>query len=649
VSDPPRASLVSIRRAAAAVELRLRLDRALKALPLALVTALAFAAAIVGVRKLLPSWLTEVVARQLLIAAAVAVVLVVAIALARRLAPRAGATRLDRHHALDGRITNALAFAALPEGERTALMELAIDDARQHARALSPSRAAPLRIPVDLAIPLALGLGTLALSMLEIRTLRVVPTITTIEALELSPDDLELLRETAKALEKQSQSPEMKAAIERFNQLIEDLANKRLDRAEAFRKMEALERELLKGREADAKALREALNETAQDLKRSDLAKPVGEALAKNELEQAKKELKELAKRLREKKKPDPAALERLRKALAEAAARRKEALAAVNDKRAELSEELLKKKQKRDPDAGAPSPDDEKLLKKKQRELERLDREAEQRERVQRQLDKLDRELAKAAEDLMRDLGMSADDLDQAAEDINRMQDEAMSDQEKQELRQRLEELRELLRQQGQGGKPRMARMKKFGKRARGGSGQKGEQEQQGKGAKDGEGQDGEGQDGEGQDGEGQKGKGQKGAGEQWVLGPGGKKILMPGVGPGQEGKGQGPGQDPGGNGKEPGGKSVGSGHDDNLKGEATKSKMGTQDVQAQGLDSQSGPSNSSVIQGAAEKGFRGSDYKKVYTDYQTLAEEKTGKDELPDGYRSYVKRYFQLIRPRE
>jgi hypothetical protein len=151
-------------------------------------------------------------------------------------------------------------------------------------------------------MPLALGLGVAALSMLEIRTLRVAPTTTTIDALEMSPDDLELLRETAKALERESQSPEMKAAVDRFNQLIEDLANRRLDRAEAFRKMDALERELLKGQEADAKALREALSETAQNLKRSELAKPIGDALAKNELEEAKKELQELAKRLRDKK-----------------------------------------------------------------------------------------------------------------------------------------------------------------------------------------------------------------------------------------------------------------------------------------------------------------------------------------------------------
>ena len=75
----------------------------------------------------------------------------------------------------------------------------------------------------------------------------------------------------------------------------------------------------------------------------------------------------------------------------------------------------------------------------------------------------------------------------------------------------------------------------------------------------------------------------------------------------------------------------------------------MGTQDVQAQGLDSQQGPSNSQVILSAAERGFKGGAYKRVFTKYQTVAEQQINKDTVPDGYRFYVHRYFQLIRPRE
>jgi hypothetical protein len=70
---------------------------------------------------------------------------------------------------------------------------------------------------------------------------------------------------------------------------------------------------------------------------------------------------------------------------------------------------------------------------------------------------------------------------------------------------------------------------------------------------------------------------------------------------------------------------------------------------VQEQSVDTKQGPSNSEVILTAAERGFKGSGYKKVFTEYHTQAEKEINKDQVPDGYRFYVHRYFQLIRPRE
>ncbi len=644
----------------------MRLSRALVVLPSALVVALAIAAVTLVVRKTLPERLSNARAIEILVGAAALVVLALVAVMLRRLAPGAGTIALDRHHQLHDRLTNALAFEAIAPAERSALMEVAIDDACEHAPRLAPSRAAPLRTPRDLAVALGLGVGVAALGLLYVsRTIVVVPQAKQIDALAMSPDDIELFRDAARALERPNQSPEMKAAVDKFNQLIEDIANKRLDRTEAFRKMEAIERELLTGAEADAKEFEEALKDAAEELKKSDLSKPIGESLEKKDLEKAQKDLKVLAEQLRSGKKPDKAALEKLKAALQKAAERKKEALAALNEKRNEIREDLLKKKtqKKDDPDAGPKDEQEDRLLKKKERELERLDREAEQKERVGRQLERLDRELSKAAQDLMKDLGLSAQDLEQAAEDINRMQQEQMSQKEKEELRQRLEELREQIRQQGQSGKKRMARMMKFGKRARGssGKGQKGDGEKGDgdKGDQQGdsdESQDGEGKEGEGKDGkDGKDGQGKGGKGQQWVIGPDGKKILIPGAGSGpgdMPGMGQGAGQ--GGDGKDgpgagQGGKEAGTGHDGNLAGKRTDLKSGTTDVQQQGLDTGQGPSNSQVILSAAERGFKGSGYKKVFKDYHTVAEQQINKDTVPDGYRFYVHRYFQLIRPRE
>ena len=635
----------------------MRLSRALQVLPSALVVALAIAAVTLTVRKTLPDRLSNLGAIEILAAAAALVLIALLAVMLRRLSPSAGTIALDRHHQLHDRLTNALAFEAIPSADRSALMEVAIDDACEHASRLEPSKAVPLRAPSDLLAPFAIGAGVAALALLYVPSAVVVsPQVKQIDALAMSPDDIELFRDAAKALERPDQSPEMKAAVDKFNQLIEDIANKRLDRTEAFRKMETIERELFKGAEADAKELEEALKDAAEELKKSELSRPVGESLEKKDLEKAKKDLKALAEQLKSGKKPDKAALEKLKQALAKASERKKEALAALNEKRNEIREDLLQKKnqKKDDPDAGAKSEEEDRLLKKKERELERLDREAEQKERVGRQLERLDRELSKAAQDLMKDLGLSAQDLEQAAEDINRMQQEQLSEKEKEELRQRLEELREQIRQQGQAGKKRMARMMKFGKRARGsqGQGQKGDGEKGDgdKGDQEGDDQEGqEGKDGEGQEGkDGKDGQGQKGGGkgQQWVIGPGGKKILIPGMGQGA-GQGSGPGKDGPGSGQ--GGKEAGTGHDGNLAGKRTDLKSGTTDVQQQGIDTQQGPSNSQVILSAAERGFKGSGYKKVFKDYHTVAEQQINKDQVPDGYRFYVHRYFQLIRPRE
>ena len=61
-----------------------------------------------------------------------------------------------------------------------------------------------------------------------------------------------------------------------------------------------------------------------------------------------------------------------------------------------------------------------------------------------------------------------------------------------------------------------------------------------------------------------------------------------------------------------------------------------------AAGVDTGEGSASSEVIYGAAERGFVGKGYKKVYTDYRAVAEQVIDQDEIPPGYRFYVQRYF-------
>ncbi|MCL2451178.1 MAG: hypothetical protein FWD17_19710, partial [Polyangiaceae bacterium] len=319
-------------------------------------------------------------------------------------------------------------------------------------------------------------------------------------------------------------------------------------------------------------------------------------------------------------------------------------------DRRQQLEDEILKMKQKT-ADGGLDE-EEQSLLRKKERELDRLDRDLDAARNAEQKLDRLDRELERAAEDLMKDLGASAGDLEQGAEDINHLQEQQMSQQEKEELKQKLQELRQLLRQQGTGGKGQVVRLQRFGRAAhgqggaegQGGSDGQGSQPQRGDGS--GQGQGSSEQAGAGQGQSGQGGSGGQG-GETWIVGPGGEKILMLSK---TRGSGGGSGAN---DGNDDSGESHagrwGEGHDPHLQGRATSPKMGTQDTDVQGTDSAQGGSRSQVIQGAAERGFASRRYQKVYTEYHQVAEESLGKDDIPGGYRFYVKRYFQLIRPRE
>jgi hypothetical protein len=629
-------------------ERRIRFDRALRAGARALCAALVIAIVDVAARKV--GAVPERAARDVLGLAFAGVLVAVVTAWGWRLPALAGARRLDRFHALHDRFANALAFDESPA--RTPFMEAAIKDAIAFAPKAQPRLAVPLVLPRALAVAAGLASGLVAVLLFEVRTHVVTAHARTIDPIEMSADDLEDVKDFLKQARQTDPSDDTKATIDDFNRLVDDIASRRLDRTEAFRRLEALEHRLIDGAAADKKALERQLESMGEELKKADLTRPAGTALVDAKLDKARDALRDLSNRVRAAAKGAPidkAKLDEARQAIkkaAEQAAKRDEEL---QRRREQLADEILKKKQ----ELGDGGTDEERsLLEKKQRELERLDRESGEQKSAGRQLDRLDRELEQAAEDLMKDLGASAEDLEQGAEDLNRMDEQQATQEQKEELKQKLEEMRELLRQEGQGGKAQIVRLKRFGQMARG----QGGRGSPGQGGNPGDGQSGQGNGSQGQQGQGQSGGGQQGqqgqgagsqdggqGGETWVLGPNGEKMLML-----SKGQGAGGGE-AGADGQAQGGARWGTGHDPKTQGQATNPKMSTQDTQVQGADSGQGGSRSQVILGASERGFASKAYKKVYTEYHQVAEESVAKDEVPGGYRSYVKRYFQLIRPRD
>jgi len=226
-----------IRRLAAQAERRIRLGRALRVGARALCAALVVAIVGVALRKV--GLLGERPARVVLGLAVAGVAVAALVAWSWRLADRAGARALDRFHGLHDRLASALAFGAA--AERTPFMDAAIEDAVQAVPQAKPRAA--VRLPVPRSLGAAVGLAGLLVVVLlfEVRHHIPVAHATTIDPMEMAPDDLEDVKDFLQQLKQKDQSDDTKAAIDEFNKLVDDIANKRLDRTEAFRRMEALE------------------------------------------------------------------------------------------------------------------------------------------------------------------------------------------------------------------------------------------------------------------------------------------------------------------------------------------------------------------------------------------------------------------------
>lgn len=663
---------------------RIRVQRALDSAVVLGLAALGLAALVLALLK--GGRLSEELALRWLLGAGSLPVLGLALGALRPIGGLVPAKLLDRAHGLQDRLSNAAAFAS--EAAPTPFMLAAIEDARAHASGLAPSRALAFAPPRGTLPLFGLAAGLALLAMVEVpRVLeeRLPPPEPGIVPVMLHPDDLDAFESELRDLLEDPSTPEdVRQAAQSFNRLVEDLADERLDRAETLRRIAELERQLNEARPAEAESLRDSLAQLGRDLTRASLAESLSQALRDGDAERSEAETRRLSERLRTDP-PNRAELERLRQALQRAAQNQPEDRSEDLREREQEVERLLRRQREQ----AEPQPAEERrLLQRRQRELERLRREHQESMERRRQLDRLQRELQQAAESLQQQQrDRAAQDLERAAEDLNRMAREQRSDQELQRLQEQLSELRELIRRMrqqrqeggegqdrpnGQGGQGQSP-MDRFVARARGqgegegvplgvpsegGGGQRGQQ-----GGQDGQGQPGQqagqgqpGQHGQGQPGQQGQGSGQGQAGEgsrggqqgQRMLvlgGQGGDAILeLPGMGRDQPGAGQGEGgaraqQGPG----------AGVGHDPTLLDDPTRLGGARQTVRVEGQPQGEGPSRSQTILSSAQRGFASRDYQRVYTDYSGHAEEVLERDQIPPGYRFYVRRYFQLIRPRE
>ena len=575
----------------------------------------------------------------------------------RRVAWQTVASRLDQAHGLHDRLGSALAFAA--DRAPTPLMQAAIADAAQRASQLDPRRAAPFARPralptAGLMVGLAVLVGVLRFPAgTDVKLFQ--PVAPHLPTLTLSPELLDAEKAAVAELLKQAeenQDPEAQAVAKELQSLLQQLDAQELTRKEVFDQLADLERRL-QARDQELAEIQAKLKKAGKEMGDNKALSKVKEALAKEDLAKAKKELEALAKeaeKLADERaknaKPESASDEKKRQDLAAALERaaaavqvkedspedRQRKLEQKQDQKRDEEEQRLKEEQRQLKKKLEQNPKDEEArreLQRNQRKLERLEREKKEQSEAKRQLERLQREMQKAAEELRKQLSPEAlEQLRKMAQEAGKMEQEMKKLGAGKQMKVQIAELKEMLRRAGQSGQ-----------------GKDGQVPLPGDGKDKG------------------KGRGQQlsdfnqranGSGEKTlVLGGGGENgqsILLPLPG----GGGDKPGDKPGGGGDKPGDKPGGGGdeagteHDPNMMGRQTSLPSRKVDSKVNGKQGD-GPSKSETIAGSAGKGFATRDYKKVYGEYSSVVEEVMTKERVPPGYRFYVKRYFQLIKPRE
>ncbi len=545
----------------------------------------------------------------------------------RPVPPLVAARLLDRTHDLRDRISSALWFAQLPAERRTPFAEACMADAAVHAANVNPERAAALRLPQGWPLALALALGVAALALIEPParpSAKVAPPPTPPRLLHA--DDIDALKFTPDRREyDKTQFPRTGWEARLFNQLLEEIAERRLNRTEALLKISQFDKRLVDAYPLQIEAVERALRETGRKLGRAAITEALARALKRADATETQKALEHLSERLHQRK-LNARTTRRLADGLTRAAKTPERKLAQRLARTRRDLQRLLQRQSRQ----GQLSPGDRRLLDRHRKQLERLERKQKLTERQERQLEQLRRQMQRAADSLRTGrIEDATRHLKRAAEALTRIQKEQRSARTNTELRQRLAQLRELLRKAGVRGKSgsskngrgdeggRLLSLDRFAKLARG----KRTDEKRSH----------------------RRPSGQSKEAHLLDLSAEQRASAIVELPAAASGKRSQEILAPGPDGSEPG----------TAKGTHTLSKPSRLDAtrvnsRVQGQQS-AGPTRSEVILAGADRGFVSSGYRKVFADYKHHAESVVERDEIPNGYRSYVRRYFQLIRPRE
>ncbi len=484
-------------------------------------------------------------------------------------------------------------------------------------------------------------------------------------AVLLDPDErayVDAILDQLKAVAQRDEVPELEDFAKKIEQLLTDAEMGKITKEQLLDALAKAEEALKKDAEPNEAEVQKQMSEMGKELAKEPVTKELGEALQKNDLQKAKEEMEKLADKL------DPKELEKkieeLKKQLEnkdlteqqkedlqkklEEMKNQKPLTEKEKEQLQQKLEQVAKQMETKDKDQKAKQ---QQMQQKLEQEIKRLQKKKDEAKNEQEQLD-AERQLAKKKDELQKlnkdqddkeqsaqrqalkrlqkDIEKAAENLDKPQKDPNKSkeeQDQEQEEREKQASRNMKDAARETGRvdqdQRKQSTQKKMSSQMDDLREAMRRAKQKGNKGPQDPFNKKGKNKDFQ-----------ARARGQKGSGQAWKPGQG-------------QGQGKGQGQQPGGQGQQPGGDQWGTGHDDNLTGDATQKTGNTKDQDLQGQQGSKGTSRRETILAAAQKGFAGVGYKKVYADYQRIVEEVMRTEKLPASYKYYVKRYFAKIHP--
>jgi hypothetical protein len=562
----------------------------------------------------------------------------------RRRSLRATARRIDAHYRLDDRLGNAIEFAehdqAIPADDpRTRDMaEIAIADGAQAVAGLAAKPVVKFVVPTPRvldALALTLLFASLLLPQRELEQPEGTRVVN-VDVPELDGDETkrgldmtraEPLREELRKLEN-SKEEEIARISNELLGVLADLEAGEIDRAEALRRIAELEEQLHQAEtalqeklEEDPWLLGEGMRELAEDLRQHEIMQEVSEALAKADAEDVEKELQELMDRAEAEggdlKKELDKALEEMARSLQRSANENTGTKQAMEEAEREL------KRQQKNP---AEDPEEqERALERKKDKLEELRRQHEREQKAREQLDQL-KQLSRQSQGDSQS-GSSKEKRQDAqkklSEGAGKASQKSRQSKQMNDVRDAMDQAKSFVQREGQSGESENRRKQQQQRFAKAAKGEKGKDGKPATMLVEGE---------VGENGEpmGRMGEGQEGQGEGDSDG---------------DGEGQGEGQ---GSQTSPGvGTGIGEGSVDAL-GDPSQLNVKAKSERVDAKQGK-GQTRAEVIETASQEGFATESYRRVFRDYESFAQSTMDNEELPEGQRRRVKRYYQMIQPRD